>query len=70
LKSSCLTSSEMGTWILIFCISCSKLKEERGFRVSLTSRKEILTIGEGFYAFLPLLLSATSSAEVFALVGY
>jgi hypothetical protein len=47
LKSSCLTSSEMGIGVLIFSISCSKMKEEGGFRISLTSGTRLLTIGGG-----------------------
>jgi len=37
LNSSCLISSVRGIGILIFCISCTKLKEDVSFGISLIS---------------------------------
>jgi hypothetical protein len=70
LKSSCLTSSERGTGILIFWISCSKLKYKWGFRISFTSGAGLLTIGGGFCASLSLSLSVIFLARFSALVGW
>jgi hypothetical protein len=59
----------MGTKIITFCISCSNLKEEGAFRISLTSGTIPLTITGGICAFFSLLQSVIFLVGFSALVG-